>query len=130
MHGGGYGALVSLAWVIFYGVVCLLIFLAFVIASKKHSFHGIKGWALYLLVSFLLISLGAALDNLLWDFFSIRNQFVTLAICVPAAYILPLAFIMRIYRKEGARRVNAALLCCTTLLVALLSFWYFAESAG
>lgn len=129
MHGGGYESLISLAWVVFIGALCLLAFPIYIVVSKKHSIHGFKGVVLYVLAAILLLVSAAALDDVLWDVFSIRKQKITVPICVVTSYLIPLAFMSRLYRKEHKNRMNVALLICGALLVVLLVGWYIAETA-
>ena len=59
----------------------------------------------------------------------IRNQLVTVPICVAAAYLIPMAFLSWLYRKEHGSRMNVALFICGALLVVLVVGWYIAETA-
>jgi hypothetical protein len=129
MHGGDYAGLVSLVLVIISGAVCLFSFLIFVVVSHKHSVHGVRGLVLYLLITVLLISLAAAMDNLFWDVFKIRNQYVSACVCITTAYLIPLVLITKLYHKEHTNRINGALQICTALIAVLMIAWLIAEKA-
>jgi hypothetical protein len=129
MHSGGYTSLVSLAWVAFFGALSVLAFPIYVFANKRHSFHGLKGVLLYVMVAVFLIVMAVALDNLLWDVLAIREQLLTVPICVIISYVIPLAFLSKLYRKEQKGRINMALVICGILLAVLVIGWYIAETA-
>lgn len=127
MHGGGYSDLVSLTLVLLVGAASLASFLVFVLLSGRHSIHGVRGAALFLLAAVLLLSLAAAIDNALWDLLKIRDAYVSAAICFFVAYLPPLVLLGRLYRKGSGAGIPRAIAACGALLGVLAVAWYIAE---
>jgi hypothetical protein len=127
MHEGYAAGLVATVATFLIGVLCSLVFLVSVIASKRHSIFGIKGITLYLMVTAFLLTVALALDNMLWDLLHSRIDLINITICSIVSYFVPMPFLRKLYLNENKRLINKALIICTSLLAALLAVWFVVE---
>lgn len=128
MHHGIADGLAALCSILLIGVVSLLSFFISIVASSRHSTHGIKGVLLFLLITILLMSLAVAIDNFLWDVLQSHIDFINIVISSAVSYLAPLPFLRRLYLIENRSQINKALIICMALLAALFSIWFIAET--
>lgn len=128
MHGGFGDGLIAPIFIILIGAFSFFLFFCSIVASKKSSIHGIKGLMLFLLSLILLVSLGIAINNFLWDVLRSYSDITNVALCSIVSYLLPLPFLRVLYFKRNEKYINKALIISMILVATLFGAWFIAET--